>query len=223
MPRNFQFSARSTSIPALITTVTLSLLFASSPPVMAQDGEQSAEKENSLSTPVADPEVTEFPVSDVGVKAGEIVIELTNAYREENSLNTLTADTTLQKACRDYAVVLANRGQFGHEVDGTAPSERATTAGYEWQYIAENLLFREGYDEDDARELAEFTVKQWQQSPGHNKNLLATQPSECGVAMYINPETKVTYVVMMYGHPKDAKQKLVIDPETGETVKKVLE
>lgn len=185
---------------------------------------ESAETEKSpIDTKDLDEEIAEFPVSDVGVKAGEILIELTNAYREENELEKLSADDTLQKACRSYAITLANRGQFGHEVDGSTPAERTTEAGYKWQYIAENLLYREGYTENNARELAEFTLKQWQESPGHNKNLLASQPSECGVAVFIDSESKVTYVTMLYGFPKDAKKKLVVDPETGETVKKMIE
>lgn len=119
-----------------------------------------------------------------------------NAYRAENGLKTLTFNSKLTEASRRHARDLANHGQISHDgSNGSNHADRALAAGYKYRFIAENVATgQKSWDE---------VFKGWQNSPGHNENLLNRDVSEFGVALVFEPDTKyITYWAMLVGKPQ---------------------
>ncbi len=118
-----------------------------------------------------------------------------NAYRRHNGLKPVQLDIRLVEASERHASDLANHGIAAHDgTDGSTPAERANDAGYDYQFIAENVATGQGS--------WEAVFKAWQDSPGHNKNLLAQDAVDFGVSLVYEPQTKyITYWAMLVGKP----------------------
>lgn len=87
------------------------------------------------------------------------VYELTNAYREENGLNTLRYNSTEQEASNTRALEAAI--YFDHY---RPTGERWNTLSENWLYGGENLA--KGQNDP------EWVMESWKNSEGHNSNLL---------------------------------------------------
>ena len=110
----------------------------------------------------------------------EEVIYLTNVEREKAGLPPLKANTRLSKAAQSHSEAMATRDFFAHEDPETqsAPSDRATTAGYQWSTVAENL-HAGGATPVEA-------LKGWMNSPGHKANILNPLVREIGVGYVLD-------------------------------------
>ncbi len=145
---------------------------------------------------------TKYTTTKVGDEAERLLLELTNNYRRQQKLPELQGNTALTQACQQHAQTMLRTGVFSHNAGGTTHTERATEAGYNWSFLAENIYFRQGYLENSSRDLAEATLKSWQTSAGHNQNLLSPMSTDCGIAVLVSDERKRVYVVMLYGKGK---------------------
>src|SRR5262245_11381912 len=72
-------------------------------------------------------------------KAAAAVAERVGKERTEAKARALTDSEPLARAARALAEYMAKTGQFGHDVDGKQPHERAATAGYDSTFVAENI------------------------------------------------------------------------------------
>ncbi|MCG6154247.1 CAP domain-containing protein [Rubinisphaera margarita] len=131
-----------------------------------------------------------------------LLVEKVNAYRQENDLGTLKVNEKLNVAALAHADTMIETDNFSHQAGDSNPSDRVENAGYTWMFVAENLAFRSGYDGYSTEELARITLEGWQNSPGHNKNLLAEQPTETGIAIKEDTKSGRTYTVMLYATPR---------------------
>jgi uncharacterized protein YkwD len=115
--------------------------------------------------------------SDVSLDAQESqFLTLINNYRAANRLAPLTVSTNLNRASAWMALDMGQKGYFDHTDSlGRSPSTRATNCGYPGG-AGENIAA--GTIWDTAQEV--FTA--WQNSPGHNANMLNSSYKMIGIA-----------------------------------------
>ncbi|MBL4871731.1 MAG: CAP domain-containing protein [Robiginitomaculum sp.] len=118
-----------------------------------------------------------------------------NAYRISKGLKPVTLNNTLNITSRIHAQDLANLGIISHTgSDGSGHGERLVKQGYKYSISAENVATgQKSWSE---------AFKGWQDSPGHNVNLLRHDVTEFGVALVYEPKTTFqTYWVMLVAAP----------------------
>lgn len=120
-----------------------------------------------------------------------------NNYRAQYGLNPVTIDTRLIEASRIHADDLAQAGIISHDgTDGSSHGDRAHRVGYNFTIAGENVATgQKSWDQ---------VFKAWQDSPGHNENLLRPDVSEFGIALVYEPRTTYsTYWAMLVAEPMD--------------------
>lgn len=130
--------------------------------------------------------------------AAELLLEMVNDYRKSQGRQALEMNEQLCDACDNLSDLLARTGQFSHYAGGTSPSQRARSAGYSSSYVSENLYMQGTPGGDYVKSVANGTLRAWQNSPGHNANLLNGRSSECGISIRKSPSGRV-YAVMKFG------------------------
>lgn len=118
-----------------------------------------------------------------------------NSVRREQGLRELRLDDALMEAASRHAADLAARGELSHAgLDGSAPPDRAESAGYRGRYVAETLAA--GYDH------AATLVEDWMESPSHRAALLLDRASDLGVGRARDPQTGLeTYWAVLLAAP----------------------
>lgn len=105
----------------------------------------------------------------------ENIIKLTNEERAKLNLNPLTANQLLSKAAYEKAYALFENQTFEHNINGKIFSSWVREAGYNYNYVGENLAL------DFVT--AEGTMRAWMESPSHKKNISNERFEEIGVAI----------------------------------------
>lgn len=109
--------------------------------------------------------------------------KMINAYRISKGLKPLKLNKKLVEAARMHARDLASHDRISHYgSDGSDPLLRVQRTGYPVHLAAENVGTGQA-------SLAEV-FKGWQQSPGHNENLLLKDAREMGIALIVDPSTE---------------------------------
>lgn len=120
-----------------------------------------------------------------------------NDYRARYGLNPVTIEPRLIEASRIHADDLAKAGIISHSgTDGSSHGDRAHRVGYNFTIAGENVATgQKSWDQ---------VFKAWQESPGHNDNLLRPDVSEFGIALVYEPRTTYsTYWSMLVAEPMD--------------------
>lgn len=100
-----------------------------------------------------------------------------NMQRALNGAQPLRLNRRLNAAAQKHAEDMARRDFFDHRSpDGRSFQERATSEGYPWRAIAENL----GAGLSSPRSTADA----WMTSPGHRDNMLNRDFTEAGVGYF---------------------------------------
>jgi len=118
-----------------------------------------------------------------------------NAYRAQYGLNPVTLNTILIEASQAHSDDMADLQNADHKgSDGLFHDSRIKSRGYNFSTTAENVASGQfSWDE---------VFKAWQDSPGHNKNLLAPAMTEVGIALTYKPRTTyLTYWTMVLAAP----------------------
>jgi uncharacterized protein YkwD len=106
-----------------------------------------------------------------------------NAYRKDKGLKPLKLNAALTEAAKAHSRDLAKWDRISHYgSDGSNPWDRVKRAGYNAKVAAENV----GTGQASLDEV----IKGWQQSPGHNKNLLLADVEHMGIALVQDPRTE---------------------------------
>ncbi|MFV0298238.1 MAG: CAP domain-containing protein, partial [Hyphomicrobiaceae bacterium] len=106
-----------------------------------------------------------------------------NAYRRKHGLKPLTLNATLTAAAKAHSRDLAKWDRISHfGSDGSNPWDRVKRAGYAAGLAAENV----GTGQVSFAEV----LKGWEESPGHNKNLLLRNATHMGIALVHNDKTE---------------------------------
>lgn len=105
-------------------------------------------------------------------------LTLINQYRAQNGLNPLTISTNLNRAAAWMVEDMATNRYFSHTDSlGRSPYQRAIDCGYP-SGAGENLAAGTSWSSAQAA----FTA--WQNSPGHNQNMLTPWYQQIGIARY---------------------------------------
>jgi len=119
-----------------------------------------------------------------------------NTYRAEKSLSPVRLNAVLSAVSQSHADDRAAQGSISHEgSDGSGHGDRLLAANYVYSITAENVA--------SGQKSWEQVFKAWQDSPGHNVNLLRDDVTEFGVAVSYNPKTSQSiYWVMLVAAPQ---------------------
>ena len=113
----------------------------------------------------------------------EIARQLINDYRKSKGLKPLKLNTELTEAAKAHSRDLAKWDRISHYgSDGSNPWDRVKRAGYHARLAAENV----GAGQVDFKEV----LRGWEESPGHNKNLLLADAHDMGIALVQDPKTE---------------------------------
>jgi uncharacterized protein YkwD len=120
-----------------------------------------------------------------------------NQYRARHGLKPVRIEQKLIEASRIHADDLAQAGIISHNgTDGSTHGDRAERVGYNFLIAGENVA--------TGQKSWEQVFKDWQESPGHNENLLRPDVSEFGIALVYEPRTTYsTYWAMLVAEPMD--------------------
>lgn len=120
-----------------------------------------------------------------------------NNYRARHGLKPVRIAPKLIEASRIHADDLARAGIISHSgTDGSTHGDRAQRVGYNFLIAGENVA--------TGQKSWEQVFKDWQESPGHNENLLRPDVSEFGIALVYEPRTTYsTYWAMLVAEPMD--------------------
>lgn len=118
-----------------------------------------------------------------------------NKYRKEKGLNPVSIDAKLTRAASVHAKDLARWDRISHYgSDGSNPWDRVKRAGYNAKVAAENV----GTGQTTFAEV----LKGWQESPGHNRNLLMSDVVHVGLALEHVPKAEFkTFWVISFASP----------------------
>jgi uncharacterized protein YkwD len=140
---------------------------------------------------------------DLDVVARKI-FEQTNRFRAGEGRTELKQNSQLAATARDFADFMAKTDKYGHDADGSQPTERAKKHGYEYCLVAENIAYfmrTTGFTSD---ELARDLVEGWKKSPPHRKNMLDPDAIEIGIAVAHSARSGKYYAVQVLGRPSSA-------------------
>jgi len=111
---------------------------------------------------------------DSGAVRAAVLAE-TNDYRASKNIPQLKGNAALEAAATASAVYLAQHEKMGHTADGRNP---------QWCFTSENVWssFRKP-EPMLAEELTRKAMDGWNNSPGHNANLLERRAHEIGIGV----------------------------------------
>jgi len=113
----------------------------------------------------------------------EMARDVINAYRKKNGLKPLKLNAELTEAAKAHSRDLAKWDRISHYgSDGSNPWDRVKRAGYHARLAAENV----GTGQVNFNEV----MRGWEESPGHNKNLLTADATHMGIALVQDPKTE---------------------------------
>ncbi len=121
-----------------------------------------------------------------------LLLQSINAVRVEHGLTALQKNPILDITAFTQATYLAKLGELSHlGPNGERLGERLQAAGYDYVETAENLA-------SGPAEAARVTLL-WQNSPGHNLNMLHPGYREAGIAIAGSPDGD--YWVLILARP----------------------
>jgi uncharacterized protein YkwD len=121
------------------------------------------------------------------------VFDLTNEERAKEGLPALVWNDKLAESAAAHCQDMIDRNYFAHNTpEGLTPGDRATTAGYVWLWVGENIAA--GYPSP------EQVMEGWMNSPDHKENIIRIQFKELGVAVKVSP-TGRAYWAQEFGTP----------------------
>jgi uncharacterized protein YkwD len=113
----------------------------------------------------------------------EMARDMINAYRKKHGLKALSLSPELTEAAKEHSRDLAKWDRISHYgSDGSNPWDRVKRTGYNAKLTAENV----GTGQINFKEV----LRGWEESPGHNKNLLTPDARNMGIALVRDPKTE---------------------------------
>jgi hypothetical protein len=147
-------------------------------------------------------------------RAAALILEATNRFRASQGASRVEPQAQLAATARDFAAFMAKSGKFGHEADGSEPTQRTRRHGYDYCMVAENIGYEyrsQGFKSD--AELAESFVEGWKRSPGHRKNLEDREATQIGVGV-VRGQAGRYYAVQVFGRPASLRIKFEVVNES---------
>jgi hypothetical protein len=158
----------------------------------------------------------ESPDLDV---VARIIFEQTNRFRADEGRAELKQNAQLAASARDLADFMARTDKYGHDADGSQPTERVKKHGYQYCLVAENIAYYVRTSGFTSNELAGVLVEGWKKSPLHRKNMLDADAIEIGIAVAHSTKSGKYYAVQVLGRPSSAAIEFKIDNQSNAEVK----
>lgn len=138
------------------------------------------------------------PIGNPGSGTQKDMLDEINRYRTSQGRAALLYSKTLESAAEDHARDMAARDFFDHtNPDGDGPLERAQHAGFcSPRLVGENIAWGQGALTTPAE-----VQDGWEDSPGHNANMLKEDFVFVGMAHYVTPDAK-HFWVQVFGTPQ---------------------
>ena len=132
------------------------------------------------------------PIGTADTATQQSMLSALNSYRVANGLDALLYSDTLEEAASFQAQDMYVRDFFNHtNPDGEGPMDRAIAAGFcDPRMVGENIAY--GYQSVNDVQVG------WQNSPGHNANMLKNDYVFVGMGHYTSP-LGVQYWVQLFG------------------------
>jgi uncharacterized protein YkwD len=108
------------------------------------------------------------------------IFESTNQQRLKNGLAPLIRNDRLMLAAKNYASLMAGRGQLTHNVAGQTFKKRVAAVNYLWTYIGENIASNSILGGKDVVD------NQWMKSDIHRENILTAQFTDIGIGISVS-------------------------------------
>ena len=109
-------------------------------------------------------------------------LALINAYRAQNGLDALAMSQTLGTAAEHHSLDMANNNYFSHTMlDGTTVEQNLQNHGYPDGTYGENIAA--------GMATADVAFTTWQNSSGHNANMLRSGYQAIGIARAYNADS----------------------------------
>jgi uncharacterized protein YkwD len=138
------------------------------------------------------------------------ILEMSNAFRQQQGRDAVRRNKTLDQAARDFARYLARTTKFSHTADGRRPADRAQAAGYRYCRVAENLALNMDSRGFETRDLAHQAVEGWKESPPHRKAMLDPFVTEIGIGVAKAPDEQRYLSVQLFGRPRALQYQFTI-------------
>lgn len=108
-----------------------------------------------------------------------------NDERGPRGVHDVSENAALNTAATDHAQDMVDHNYLSHTgLDGSSPGDRAAEAGYEWDYISENIA--RGFTTEAG------VLDGWMASPSHRDNILDPRADDFGLGRVNN-----TWVLML--------------------------
>jgi uncharacterized protein YkwD len=150
--------------------------------------------------------------------ARKIIVDRTNEFREKEGKSRVEVNAKLTETAIYFADYMAKTDRYGHTADDSRPADRAGKHGYEYCIVLENIAYRYNSAGFSTEELGTLFFTSWRESPGHRKNMLDADVTECGVAIARSEKTGYYYAVQMFGRPKSKSIQFQIKNRTDAAV-----
>jgi hypothetical protein len=118
-------------------------------------------------------------LAHVRLAHAEDMAEMVSKYRQEHGLSAVKFDPELTKVAERQAKAMADSGIMDHSVAGSFASR---ISGAHTGAAAENIAAGTKTWSD--------TLRMWENSPGHNANLLQSHADTIGIAVARNDQTR---------------------------------
>jgi uncharacterized protein YkwD len=148
-----------------------------------------------------------------------LVADATNKFRHEEGVETVKPNPALAKAAQDFANYMANTDRYGHNADGRNPTDRASSHGYDYCLVSENIAYQFSSAGFRTAELVRGFVEGWKHSPDHRKNMLEPAATDMAVAVARSGKSGRYYAVQMFGRPKSERIEFRITNAAPQAVK----
>jgi len=164
------------------------------------DGRNTTSQPTPISTPapVATPAPTPVKVvsSPEEQTLEQAAIARINQIRQENGVAPLAVDATLTQLAEQYSQKMKADNFFAHEDNqGKRIWDRAASVGYTYIKIGENLAKVDGN-----KDIVEYAVQGWLNSPTHRANLLDPEFTETGIGVAKTGD--IIYFTHIFGEPQ---------------------
>lgn len=111
------------------------------------------------------------------------ILDLTNQQRAQNGLAPLIMNPALNEAAKTHSEEMLTLNYFSHNsptVGRRSVKDRMLLAGVSPRVQFENIFMSQGFP---TSQLAQLSMDQWMQSPGHRRNILRSEVSHIGIGV----------------------------------------
>lgn len=187
------------STPEIIDVVFVKKITPVADTASKPDKKVSAPVVPHIATP-STPSVQSINESDYMQSLASLLEQQTNAFRKNNNLPNLLADSVLKQSGEKYSKLMLRENFFSHtDNNGCDMTCRFKNNGYKANTWGENLAKMSFDDLPPVEEVADFFMDGWEKSAGHRENLLSDAFTHQGIGIAMDSGN--IYVTVDFAKP----------------------